>query len=133
VSGGGEYPYFAGLARDKLGNLYGTTSYGGAHNFGSVFVISPGGAETVLYSFGDHANDGLYPLGGVVLDKTGNLYGTTSIGGVSNHGTVFKVAPAGDETVLYNFSAGADGCNPDAGVVIGKKNALRNHASVWRQ
>jgi uncharacterized repeat protein (TIGR03803 family) len=124
LSGGGEYPYFAGLVRDKAGNLLGTTSYGGAHNFGAVFIISPAGAETVLYSFGDHANDGLYPTGGVVIDPAGNLYGTTSIGGVSNRGTVFKVAPGGNETVLYNFSGGADGCNPAAGVVIGKKNIL---------
>ena len=123
-TGGGEYPYSAGLVRDKAGNLYGTASYGGAHNFGTVFVISPEGLETVLYSFGDQANDGVYPLGGVVLDKTGNLYGTTNIGGVSNRGTVFKVTPAGAETVLYSFSGGSDGCNPDAGVVIGKKNAL---------
>jgi uncharacterized repeat protein (TIGR03803 family) len=123
-NGGGEYPYFAGLVRDKAGNLYGTTSYGGAHNFGTVFVMSPEGAETVLYSFGDHVNDGVYPFGGVVLDKAGNLYGTTNIGGVSNRGTVFKVTPAGAESVLYSFSGGSDGCNPDAGVVIGKKNAL---------
>ena len=123
-TGGGEYPYFAGLVRDKAGNLYGTTSYGGAHNFGTVFVISPAGAETVLYSFGDHANDGAYPYGGVTLDKAGNLYGTTTIGGVSNRGTVFKVTPAGAETVLYSFSGGDDGCNPFAGVVIGKKNVL---------
>jgi len=123
-TGGGEYPYFAGLARDKAGNLYGTTSYGGVHNLGTVFVISPEGAETLLYSFGDHTNDGVYPFGGVVIDKTGNLYGTTNIGGVSNRGTVFKVTPSGAETVLYSFSGGSDGCNPDAGVVIGKKNIL---------
>jgi uncharacterized repeat protein (TIGR03803 family) len=122
--GGGEYPYFAGLVRDKAGNLYGTTSYGGAHNVGTVFVVSPDGAETVLYSFGSYTNDGAYPYGGVVLDKTGNLYGTTNIGGTKNRGTVFKVTPAGAETVLYNFTGGSDGCNPDAGVVIGKKNVI---------
>jgi uncharacterized repeat protein (TIGR03803 family) len=124
ATGGGTYPYFAGLVRDHAGNLFGTTSYGGAHNLGSVFVISPGGGETVLYSFGTNPNDGFYPYGGVVLDKAGNLYGTTSIGGTSNRGTVFKVSPAGDESILHNFGGGADGCNPDAGVVIGKKNDL---------
>jgi uncharacterized repeat protein (TIGR03803 family) len=122
--GGGEYPYFAGLVIDKAGNLYGTTSFGGAHNFGAVFVLTPSGAETVLYSFGSQTNDGAYPFGGVVLDKSGNLYGTTTIGGVHNKGTVFKVSPAGAETVLYSFAGGTDGCNPDAGVVLGKKNVL---------
>jgi uncharacterized repeat protein (TIGR03803 family) len=124
ANGGGSYPYFAGLVRDKVGNLFGTTSYGGAHNVGSVFVISPTGTETVLYSFGNNPNDGFYPYGGVVLDNAGNLYGTTSIGGTSNRGTVFRVTPAGGETVLHNFGGGADGCNPDAGVVIGKKSDL---------
>jgi uncharacterized repeat protein (TIGR03803 family) len=122
--GGGEYPYFAGLVIDKAGNLYGTTSYGGAHNFGTVFVLTPSGVESVLYSFGSQTNDGAYPYGGVVLDKLGNLYGTTTIGGVHNKGTVFEVTPGGVETVLYSFAGGTDGCNPDAGVVLGKKNVL---------
>ncbi len=123
-NGGGEYPYFAGLVVDKAGNLYGTTSYGGAHNFGTVFMLTPSGTETVLYSFGSQTNDGAYPFGGVVLDKLGNLYGTTTIGGVHNKGTVFKVTAAGVETMLYSFAGGTDGCNPDAGVVLGKKNVL---------
>ena len=124
TGGSGEYPYFAGLVTDKAGNLYGTTSFGGSHNFGTVFVLTPSGAETVLYNFGDQVNDGIYPFGGVILDKSGNLYGTTTVGGVHNKGTIFKISSSGVETILYNFAGGADGCNPQAGVVLGKKSAL---------
>jgi uncharacterized repeat protein (TIGR03803 family) len=124
TGGSGEYPYFAGLVTDKAGNLYGTTSYGGSHNLGTVFVLTPSGVETVLYNFGDHLDDGYYPYGGVILDKSGNLYGTTTVGGTHNKGTVFEVTSSGGESVLYNFAGGADGCNPQAGVVLGKKSVL---------
>jgi uncharacterized repeat protein (TIGR03803 family) len=67
---------FAGLLRDTAGNLYGTTVYGGAHDQGVVFNLSPTGTETILYSFHslDNAADGAYPAGGLVRDAAGNLY-----------------------------------------------------------
>jgi hypothetical protein len=56
-----------------------------------VFKISVGGAESVLYSFGSSASDGMNPVGGLTIDSVGNLYGTTTRGGMNNDGTVFKI------------------------------------------
>jgi uncharacterized repeat protein (TIGR03803 family) len=114
----------AGVVFDKVGNLYGTTSQGGASDSGTVFKITPAGAETVLHAFATDGTDGLFP-NGVILDKLGNLYGTTSAGGTGKCGTVFKVAPDGTETVLHPFCSNAqDGANPQASLVLGKKNTL---------
>lgn len=104
---------YAGLVIDGLGNLYGTTAVGGAYNnYGTVFELSASGNQTPLYSFAGPNGDGANPYAGVILDKQGNLYGTTTVGGVSDFGTVFKVSPSGEETVLYNFAGGTDGRNP---------------------
>ena len=70
--------------------------------------LSPSGQETIPYYFAG-APDGIGPQVGLVRDAEGNLYGTTNSGGTSNWGTVFKVTPAGKETVLHSFSGGADG------------------------
>jgi len=118
----GGYP-FAGLVRDTSGNLYGTTYSGGASSVGTVFKVTKTGTETVLYSFSGGA-DGEYPYAGLVRDSLGNLYGTTSEGGASNVGTVFKVTPTGQETVLYSFAGGTDGANPFAGLVRDRKGNL---------
>jgi uncharacterized repeat protein (TIGR03803 family) len=82
----------AGLIADSSGNLYGTTEFGGASNVGVVFKLSPGGTETVLYSFMG-GSDGSFPgTSGLIADSKGNLYGTTtSGGGTSNAGTVFEL------------------------------------------
>jgi uncharacterized repeat protein (TIGR03803 family) len=71
--------------------------------------------STVLYSFSG-GSDGLAPTSGVIEDKAGNLYSTTDAGGSSDHGTVFKLAPNGKETVLYSFAGGSDGEYPQAGL-----------------
>ena len=112
-SGDGTHPY-AGLILDKKGNLYGTTTSGGATNNGTVFKITPAGTETVLYSFAPHYGDGdgWFPYGGLVMDARGNLYGTT-VGGVKHGGTIFKLTRAGRETVVYNLgSQPVDGPSP---------------------
>jgi uncharacterized repeat protein (TIGR03803 family) len=102
---------------DSAGNLYGTTySGGGASGAGVVFKVDPTGHETVLYSF-TGGNDGGASEAGVIRDSAGNLYGTTSAGGTSNAGVVFKVDRSGHETVLYSFTGAADGGNPTAGVI----------------
>lgn len=113
-----------GLVADAAGNLYGTTQNGGSHGHGSVYALVPqaSGAykEHVIYSFLGGA-DGQYPIGGLVSDAAGNLYGTTYYGGVNANcslsygcGTVFKLTPAGGgrwtETVLHAF-ANTDGVN----------------------
>ena len=111
----GAYPY-AGLIADGAGNLYGTTSGGGASYAGTAFKLSPSGTETVLYSF-TGGTDGGHPYAGLIADGGGNLYGTTGGGGALNAGTVFKLSPSGTETVLYSFACSADGASPYAGLI----------------
>ena len=121
----GRYPY-ANIIRDSAGNWYGTTSQGGAsNNNGTVFKVAPDGTETVLHSFSG-APDGSYPMAGLILDKSGNLYGTTESGGTGTGcvssppgcGTVFKITPGGNETVFYSFKGGNDGVLPFSGSLI---------------
>jgi uncharacterized repeat protein (TIGR03803 family) len=106
---------------DAEGNLYGTTTSGGAPDFGVVFKLNASGSEqTVLHAFTFPA-DGDDPLAGLTLDSTGAVYGTTIGGGLpnpkgTNFGTVFKVDATGIETVLHSFD-GSDGAFPAAAVV----------------
>jgi uncharacterized repeat protein (TIGR03803 family) len=113
----GETPY-AGVIQGSDGNLYGTTYFGGANGLGTVFKVTPGGTETVLYSFAA-GNDGEHPYAGVTQGSDGNFYGTTYQGGTSGLGTVFKITPSGTETVLYSFAGSSDGANPEAGLIQG--------------
>lgn len=108
----------AGLFRDSAGNLYGTTSYGGASGFGVVFKLDTSNNETVLYSFAG-GSDGANPYGGLVRDSAGNFYGTTLAGGspTCQCGTVFKLSNSNKETVLYRFRGGTDGAVPYASVI----------------
>ena len=108
----------AGLVLDASGNLYGTTGVGGANNKGTVFKINPNtGAYNVLHSFGS-SSDGIQPMGRLLLDASGNLYGTTVSGGAKNYGTVFKFTPGVGESVVYSFTGGSDGAYPFAGLVL---------------
>jgi len=120
------------LVFDSAGNLYGTTMSGGAKGFGTVFKVAPGAngswTEMVLHSF--NGEDGDQPFGGLILDRTGNLYGTTVEGGNLNSdtcldvgcGVVFKLARDANgkwtETVLHEFSGWADGFYPEAGLIF---------------
>jgi len=111
------------------GNLYGTTSAGGMFGKGTVFALALNGTETVLYNFGTIANDGQNPSAGVVLDSSGNLWGTTRGGGTFGFGTAFELSPnAGGgftETVMYSFGTVAnDGQNPEAGLVFDNSGNL---------
>jgi uncharacterized repeat protein (TIGR03803 family) len=112
----GQNP-FANLVFDSAGNLYGTTSGGGMNGKGTVFELSPVGTETILHTFGN-GTDGQTPLGSLIFDSAGNLYGTASAGGTHGNGMVFELSPNGTETVLYNFGSGGDGQNPNAGLVF---------------
>jgi uncharacterized repeat protein (TIGR03803 family) len=122
------YEPVAGLIFDKAGNLYGTTSVGGAHGGGAVFQLTPGAggtwSEAVLYSFCAAAGcaDGKEPLASLILDLGGNLYGTTSLGGAYGAGAVFQLAPeAGGtwtEAVLHSFGSGKDGSGPLASLIF---------------
>jgi len=120
----GEDPYLTDLISDAKGNLYGTTSEGGTNpilcSCGVVFKLSPSGQETILHRFTQGPTDGTFPEAGLVRDPAGNLYGTTFFGGnvcrYSNAdggcGTIFRISPTGKETILYNFTGGAEGANP---------------------
>jgi uncharacterized repeat protein (TIGR03803 family) len=111
------------------GNLYGTASTGGSSGAGVVFEMSPAGEETVLHEF-TGGSDGMTPEGHLVADKSGNLYGTTYAGGAANAGTVFKVTPAGVETVLFSFPVSADGASPVAGLTFDAAGNLYGTTSL---
>lgn len=134
------------LVFDKEGNLYGTTSGGGAQQTdeGTVFRLTPTRsgewAETVIHNFNCFDNDGCIPLSYLIFDSAGNLYGTTTEGGGGTDstfcengcGTVFKLAPHKDgswqESIIHAFHKGGggtpDGQNPDAGLIIDKADNL---------
>jgi uncharacterized repeat protein (TIGR03803 family) len=119
----GSFPYGA-LLFGRSGNIYGTTYYGGTNNIGAVYELysRPGGewAEKVLYSF-QGGSDGSSPISNLVFDNTGNLYGTTSEGGLGS-GTIFKLSPAGGgqwtETVVHPFQGPPDGAFSYNGMVV---------------
>jgi uncharacterized repeat protein (TIGR03803 family) len=111
----GSRPW-AGLSLDTAGNLYGVTIGGGTLDSGTVFKIDRNGTSTILHSFAGFSGDGNYPYGRLVLDSSGNLYGTTVAGGTSDLGAVFVVSSDGQERILHSFT-GIDGSQPHAGLV----------------
>jgi len=112
----GGIPY-GGVIGDKSGNLYGTTFFGGSPNNGTVFKITANNQEVILHSFGGSPSDGAFSYASLLRDAHGNLYGTNYQGGTTGNGTVFRVSPSGQETVLYNFRGTPDGQLPYAGLV----------------
>jgi uncharacterized repeat protein (TIGR03803 family) len=113
VGGDGYYP-IGGVIFDNAGNLYGVTNAGGIF-WGTVFQLIPSGSgwtETVLHNF-QSASDGGFPVGGLILDSSGNLYGTTGAYGPQGGGTVFELSPSGSVSMfglLYGFHCSGDAC-----------------------
>jgi uncharacterized repeat protein (TIGR03803 family) len=120
----------------KSGSLYGTTQAGGAGctwGCGVIFTFTPAkgkkaAKETVLYTFAG-VPDGMSPMyGALVFDKLGNIYGTTMNGGAfptgTNLGTVYKLAPDGSMTILYNFDQQPDGMGPEGKVALDTKGNI---------
>jgi uncharacterized repeat protein (TIGR03803 family) len=117
------------LVFDAAGSLYGTTVLGGRYGYGTVFKLTPNPdgswTESVLQSFA--GTDGAEPIGGLIFDVAGNLYGTTFVGGQHGAGTIFKLTPNPDgswtESVLYPF-AGNPAAAPQAGLVLDQAGNL---------
>jgi uncharacterized repeat protein (TIGR03803 family) len=129
--GDGIGPGVGALTIDGSGTLYGTTDVGGPNGYGTVFKLTPGSdgrwKETILHSFTQGA-DGDHVSAGVVMDKAGNLYGTTISGGTQcDCGVVYKLAPGTNGrwtyTVLHRFT-GYDGAQPDANLILDNKGNL---------
>jgi len=133
----GGYPW-AGLIFDPAGNLYGSTCSGGSGNGGTVFQLAFSGGSWVLntlYSFAGPDNGRLVvgPVGSLVMDHAGALYGTTLADGVHGYGSVFKLTPGGDGwtfTSLHDFTGGSDGGYPYSYLVFDAKGNLYGTASV---
>lgn len=153
VAGQASSP-MSGLAMDPQGNLYGEAFDGGAFqcpdnlllnpNCGSIYKLAPDGTLTTIYHF-QGGEDGGIPLGGLLLDNAGNLYGTTKMGGAGDFctggcGTVFKLAPNGTKTVLYNFAGQSDGAAPVSSLIADTNGNLygttplggHDHGTVFR-
>jgi uncharacterized repeat protein (TIGR03803 family) len=127
----------AGLVRDKKGNLYGTTTVGGdltcvvsIYGCGVVFKLDTSGKETVLHAFSGSNGDGAEPDGGLVRDAAGNLYGVTetTCGWDCTPGTIFRVSPAGKETILYAFTNAEGGAVPNGTLVLDAEGNLYGEA-----
>jgi uncharacterized repeat protein (TIGR03803 family) len=124
TGGDPNYPYYSSLLLASDGNFYGLSYEGGANNHGAMFKITPAGAETVVWSFGGGITDGSFPEGSLMQGSDGNFYGMTTRGGANGEGTVFKITPAGAETVLWSFGSGTDGTYPYGSLVQGSDGNL---------
>ena len=106
------------LVMDASGNLYGTTSVGGTDNDGTIFEVAAGTNQLTTIATFNGANNGSDPNFGLVMDGSGNLYGTTNTGGVDNDGTIFELAKGSHTaTTLATFN-NTNGRNPDANMIM---------------
>jgi uncharacterized repeat protein (TIGR03803 family) len=125
----GVLPILGSLIADQAGNLYGVTAQGGGNGCntagcGIVFKLAPDGTESILHAFVGGRHDGPAPQSNLIMDNSGNLYGTTLEGGGAGQrlcdgngcGTVFRLATDGTETILYAFD-GRDGAFPTGNIV----------------
>jgi len=127
----GCFPY-QGLARDRFGNLYGTTVECGSSGYGTIFKVDSAGNFTLLHSFAGKPSDGAYPgdFGHLVMGKSGDLYGVTKGGGSYDHGTLYKLSKSGTLTLLHDFAGGKkDGCVPRGSVVLDEAGSL--YGTTW--
>jgi uncharacterized repeat protein (TIGR03803 family) len=108
---------------DAAGNIYGVTYNGGEPNQGIAWKLTKSNgswSESILHTFGT-GNDGALPTDGVILDPSGNVYGTTSFGGAGQLGTVYELSPSGSgytETILHDFAPGGDAGEVPVGGLI---------------
>ena len=135
----GYFPV-APLIRDKSGNLYGSTEFGGGNGCeglgcGTIFKLAPDGTKSILHAF-TGGSDGAIPLAGLVADRRGRLFGTAAGGGISGGenctgyfgcGTVFELDPDGTFTVVYSFTGSQDGAQPST-LIAGPHGSLTGTA-----
>ncbi|MFZ0770715.1 MAG: choice-of-anchor tandem repeat GloVer-containing protein [Candidatus Sulfotelmatobacter sp.] len=121
----------AGVIFDRLGNLYGTSYYNGGDEVGNVFKLTPTKGDWVIHvihTFTGGPDGGQPSEFNLAIDGSGNLYGTTELGGLYNYGTAYKLSPSTGgkwkESVLHAFTNGADGGNPDCGFVFDSSGNL---------
>lgn len=126
---------------DQAGNIFGTTTLGGANGDGAVYEVSPSGSgwsESIIHSFA--VSDGRDPWAGLISDSAGNLYGVTLYGGLNNSGVVFELSPLNGSytySVLYNISGGDGSASPlsmdTAGNLYGVQYAGANdHGMIFK-
>ncbi len=135
----GCWPY-GSVVHDKHGNLYGTTSYCGSKNDGTIWKVSEKGKETILHNFAGGSSDGCFPYGGVARDPKGNLYGATySCGAHSYYGALYELSASGRLTLLHSFDK-SDGRYPSGEVLRNATGTLSgttyeggtdNYGTVW--
>jgi uncharacterized repeat protein (TIGR03803 family) len=122
----GFYPV-AALTPDGSGNLYGTTTQGGKGSNGKVFELTPtttgGWSESILHNFAFGTTDGADPEAGVTFDSSGNLFGTTFLGGTGGYGILYELTPSEDgtwsETIIHNFPGNlSDAAQPGPGKLV---------------
>jgi uncharacterized repeat protein (TIGR03803 family) len=121
---------YAGVALDRAGNIYGTTTLAGG-GYGGVYELSPttggGWHYSPIHVFQSHGHDGAIPYSPVTVGPHGVLYGVTEQGGTAGVGTVFSLTPSSTgwrESVLYSFQSGTDGSSPFGGVTVGPSGQL---------
>ena len=127
----GSFPY-GQLVFDASNNLYGTTSNGGATGAGTVFQLTAGGVLNVLQTFSGYPNDSCGPPAGLIMDASGDLFGTTNCDGAYGYGSVFELKNVSGTYVpvpLYDFTNGADGGFPYGGLVMDANGFLYGTAS----
>jgi len=125
----GKFPW-GGPIEDGSGNLYGVTQGGGSYNCGVVYKISPTGVETILHTFTGLNGDGNGPLGQLVRDTKGNLFGVTEWGGANSEGIVYELSPTGVETILHTFTGNTDGGAPEGSLLRASSGKLYGTAGT---
>jgi uncharacterized repeat protein (TIGR03803 family) len=114
----------AGLVPGRDGNFYGVTIFGGSSNWGTIFKLTPDGAETVLYSFANGL-DGGYPISPLVQGRDGYLYGNDQRAGTNGFGNVFRIGTTGGFEILHVFDGyDQNGANPWGALVQGNDGYL---------
>ena len=130
-----------GLVRDNAGNLYGTTFACASSDYGTIFKVDHAGNFTLVHSFTGY-DGGLPEYGHLSMDKSGNRYGVTGVGGAYGYGVLYKLSRSGMLTLLHSFDKSAsDGCYPSGSVVQDEVGNLygttyecgsNNYGTIWK-